>query len=311
MLMMCLSALLPRTPQHQTPSAIRQAIAARHFLCANIHGRLGNQMFQYASVFGISRLKNMSMRVSRSDRVSRYFTISAQQFDGSNFCDYTNLKIEAQSCAFDPEMVDISSFINWKLINYLQSWKYFYHVADELRKEFTFQQPLKAIASRIFLNAVKDKRCFQRGATYVGVHVRRGDMATFAVRRNGTNVPLYNVAPRQYILNAMQYYLQRYRCVVFVLVSDEMSWVRAQLGRHADLLNLVLVHTRHAALDMAILTLTNHTIMTTGTFGWWAAWLTGGTVTYYTHFVLDSSPLRPQFSKDFKDYYYPGWIPME
>ncbi|KAH3835789.1 hypothetical protein DPMN_109153 [Dreissena polymorpha] len=31
------------------------------------------------------------------------------------------------------------------------------------------------------------------------------------------------------------------------------------------------------AVDMAVLSLCDHTIVSTGTFGWWAAWLAGGT----------------------------------
>jgi galactoside 2-L-fucosyltransferase 1/2 len=59
---------------------------------------------------------------------------------------------------------------------------------------------------------------------------------------------------------------------------------------------------------MATVTLCDHFIATVGTFSWWAAWLTGGNVTYYKWPAREGTRFRKSFSKDYKDHYYPHWI---
>ncbi|WAR13371.1 GCSH-like protein, partial [Mya arenaria] len=115
------------------------SLSPRHYLCADTRGRLGNQMFQYASVFGVSRRTNMSMRIKRSDLVAKYFHVSAAD-----------------------------------------SWKYFEHVEEELKMEFRFKKTIAVFAERVFEEAVKGTKYYGKGGAFVGIHIRRGDMATFA-----------------------------------------------------------------------------------------------------------------------------------
>jgi galactoside 2-L-fucosyltransferase 1/2 len=49
-------------------------------------------------------------------------------------------------------------------------------------------------------------------------------------------------------------------------------------------------------------------IVTSGTFGWWGAWLSGGTTVYFKGYPRPESWLASQVSKN--DYYPKGWIPM-
>ena len=59
---------------------------------------------------------------------------------------------------------------------------------------------------------------------------------------------------------------------------------------------------------MATLSKCQHLIMSVGTFGWWAGFLTGGDVIYYTPPFREGAPLGRGFSED--DYYPPRWIGM-
>ena len=61
-------------------------------------------------------------------------------------------------------------------------------------------------------------------------------------------------------------------------------------------------------VDLAVLSRCNHTIMTVGTFGWWAAWLASGQVVYYANFPRPNSPLATEFSKSKADYFPPNWV---
>jgi galactoside 2-L-fucosyltransferase 1/2 len=58
--------------------------------------------------------------------------------------------------------------------------------------------------------------------------------------------------------------------------------------------------------DLAILSACNHTIMTVGTYGWWAGYLAGGTTVYLRNFPAARSELDRWFSRD--DFFPPDWI---
>jgi len=67
--------------------------------------------------------------------------------------------------------------------------------------------------------------------------------------------------------------------------------------------------TNLAAADLAILSRCDGVIMTTGTFGWWGAWLANKTTIYYSNWPSPGSPLAEKFDR--KDFFPPEWIPMK
>ena len=69
------------------------------------------------------------------------------------------------------------------------------------------------------------------------------------------------------------------------------------------------VGTKRIGVDLAVLASCDHFIMSTGTYGWWAAWLTGGVVVYYKYPAREGSLYSKHFNGD--DFFPPHWIPME
>ncbi|GFN76595.1 galactoside 2-alpha-l-fucosyltransferase [Plakobranchus ocellatus] len=65
-----------------------------------------------------------------------------------------------------------------------------------------------------------------------------------------------------------------------------------------------------AAVDLAVLSLVDHSIISVGAFSWWAGFLARGTVVYYGQFVDADSKLRSQYDDKMTDYVLPGWISM-
>jgi galactoside 2-L-fucosyltransferase 1/2 len=57
--------------------------------------------------------------------------------------------------------------------------------------------------------------------------------------------------------------------ILFMVVSDDNEWCRANLLDHDD----VVIASKSAAHDMALLASSNHTIIDYGTFGQWGAML--------------------------------------
>ena len=48
--------------------------------------------------------------------------------------------------------------------------------------------------------------------------------------------------------------------------------------------NITFSVQHSAGQDLALLASCDHTVMATGTFSWWAAWLANGTTVYYANF---------------------------
>ncbi|VDD86493.1 unnamed protein product [Enterobius vermicularis] len=61
-------------------------------------------------------------------------------------------------------------------------------------------------------------------------------------------------------------------------------------------------------VDMATLTLCNHTIASVGTFSWWIGYMTGGETVYYKGWPRKSSSLASKFVP--ADYFPSSWIGM-
>ncbi|KAH3880212.1 hypothetical protein DPMN_004122 [Dreissena polymorpha] len=64
-----------------------------------------------------------------------------------------------------------------------------------------------------------------------------------------------------------------------------------------------------ASVDMAVQGSCDHTIVSTGSFGWWAAWLAGGTTIISKHQAVNGSQLDKQFV--LTEYFLPNWIILD
>jgi len=63
-----------------------------------------------------------------------------------------------------------------------------------------------------------------------------------------------------------------------------------------------------AGFDLALLSLSDGVIMSTGTYGWWGAWLSNNTTIYYSNWPRTGSRLSGMFNRD--DFFPPHWIPI-
>jgi len=160
-------------------------------------------------------------------------------------------------------------------------------------------------------------------AVYIGVHIRRGDMV---IDRK------YTVADVGYFRRAVHFMMTKFpgRQLVFVVCSDDFRWSKDNFpdavsrgmrmtdhGNYSDsnvtsnkynaTRWLVVFSKNHNGKeDLAILSSCNHTIMSVGTFGWWAAYLAGGLTIYYRKFPAERSWLYHLFSRE--DHFLPEWV---
>ena len=132
--------------------------------------------------------------------------------------------------------------------------------------------------------------------TYVGIHIRRGDKASSTI---GWNVP-----KPSYFVKAAQFFRDHFPNCVFIVASESVKYAKHYFQNISD---FVFVEG-DTLLDMATLASCNHTIMSVGTFSWWAAWLAGGTTVFYKNHVKPGS--NPSLFFDDDDFFLPSWIPM-
>jgi len=214
--------------------------------------------------------------------------------------------LERKSNAFDSRALSLNFMRNIILDGYYQSWRYFDHVRSDIRKQFQFRSSTVATVNSFLSDAAKllpqdsdDPHIF------VGIHVRRGDLLDFYNIKAG-----YTVADASYFSRSLQYFSKKFHRIVFVVCSDDMVWSTSNI--QSTLSNAVVVFSKFSSLspelDLALLSHCNHTIITVGSFGWWAAWLAGGETIYFRDFPRLGSSLRESFRMN--DYYLPQWIAM-
>ena len=275
-------------------------------------GRAGNSLFAFASLFGIADLNDFQPQLYG---VACYLYTSV--FKSPVVC---NESLSNTTCTpYLEELPGVyssgASKISTKQPNrttpvrlqgYFQSWKYFAHSLDRIISQFQFRDHVLSRVSTFFqehvrvrdpvtgLGSVDDVRL-------IGVHVRRGDMASTEAEFHG-----YVAAPPAYIHNAMLYFEEMYgkTSIIFVIASDEIDWCK----EHVNIRQRRAIFSGNftTAEDLALLSMCDDVIITSGTYGWWGAYLAGGKTIYYNQYPLMGSRLSSLMST--RDYYPSGWV---
>jgi len=303
------------TEVHHPP----QAVKPRLFVTCECgyERRLGNTMFSFAAAIGIARFNNLTVVIDRASYLVDTFRIlEPLSVDMDNTMAYRSVEYHEygrRGSAYDRGTRNLFRVIgsqpnHVRLRGYFQSWRYFDNVADRVRQNFVFHKQISTVAE-LYLSSVEPAEWtkINTGFIRVGIHIRRGDITDEPRFRDFG----YTVATRDYFQSAMQYFAERYLHVQFVVCSDNVKWCRNNLPTAADIgsnVNIVFSENRTPAVDLAILAHCNHTIISVGSFGWWAAWLANGTTIYYADWPRPFSMLEYHVNKD--DYFPKHWIPM-
>ncbi|KAK6171009.1 hypothetical protein SNE40_019275 [Patella caerulea] len=215
-------------------------------------------------------------------------------------------KVSIYDCAYDEDMLKIPADINYQIGKYLQSYKYFYKYEQDIKRMFRFRQSLKDSANQFLAEVTRNytakSTTTNTTITFIGVHVRRGDLLDDHYKKYG-----YVLPSPDYVHKAMDFMRRKFQQTVFILASNDMPW--AQSNFHGN--DTFYSSNTDPKLDLVLLASCNHSITTVGTYGWWSAFLAGGTTIYYKYPAREGSPLRKQFSSDYSDFFYPGWIGMD
>ncbi|XP_053462442.1 galactoside alpha-(1,2)-fucosyltransferase 1 isoform X2 [Nycticebus coucang] len=264
-------------------------------------GRFGNQMGQYATLLALAQLNGRPAFILPAMHATLApvfrITLPVLSPEVDSHTPWQELQLhdwmsEEYAHLSDPFL---------KLSGFPCSWTFFHHLREQIRREFTLHDHLRekaqSLLSQLHLGLTGD-----RPRTFVGVHVRRGDyLQVMPQRWRGV------VGDQAYLQQAMDWFRARYEAPIFVVTSNGMEWCRENIDTsRGDVFFAGNGQEGAPGQDFALLTQCNHTIMTIGTFGFWAAYLAGGDTVYLANFTLPDS----EFLKIFKPEaaFLPEWV---
>ena len=224
-------------------------------------GRLANQMFQYASLKGIARNrgydfcippKNVFGQVDelvRNDNLNIYDVFDLGK--NNNIQITKNPVFQEKFHNFDEKLFR-SCPDNVDLFGYYQSEKYFNHIKDEIKNDFTFSNEVNTLCSEMI-------ETIQDGKKIIALHIRRTD---YIVNPN------HPVQPISYYEQALKKFDKNDRILVF---SDDPEWCQQQELFADD--SIMISQGNEADIDLCLMSKCNYHIIANSSFSWWGAWL--------------------------------------
>ncbi|XP_063852770.1 galactoside alpha-(1,2)-fucosyltransferase 1-like isoform X2 [Scylla paramamosain] len=262
------------------------------FVTVNESGRLGNQMFQYASLyllrhlFGVrvSALKGMHENLNKIFKNIVVPVTNTSCFLGNTKShSFMQLYDKLYRAAARVWTNSTSNIITEPLLDDI------YYVSDYPEPRDLFLEHRKLIHTlfkfrdEVMKNAVQNinnaLRSFnatyhQRDFPIVTVHVRRTDYERhLKIIHNLTQLG------KLYYTNAFEFYKKRLKRPLFLVVSDDPKWCRENLQAK----DVLVIASKVPAEDMAAMSLGDHHITSYGTFSYMGALLGNGNITQPAH----------------------------
>ncbi|AUQ64148.1 alpha-1,2-fucosyltransferase [Phaeobacter inhibens] len=249
-------------------------------IITRLHGRLGNQMFQYAAGRALADRLGVSLALDSRGAELRGEGVLTRVFDldlatpdiwpplrqraplgyalwrglGQHLGTGPKLRREV-GLGYNPDFVDWSD--NSYLHGYWQSERYFAQSAERIRRDFTFPE---------YSNQQNAEMAARIGETNaISLHVRRGDYLTLAA---------HVLCDQAYYEAALAQVLDGLKGQPTVYVfSDDPQWAKENLPLPCDKVVVDFNGADTDYEDMRLMSLCKHNIIGNSSFSWWAAWL--------------------------------------
>jgi Glycosyl transferase family 11 len=207
-------------------------------------GQTGNQLFQLASMIGLSRMKGCELCLP-AWKYAKYFAgiIPVRHPRG--------LQVSEPAFHYCGDFIP-NDGKNYDVSGYLQSEKYWKHCEKEIRDMLKWEPG--------FLASIKRKYEHILSKETVAIHVRRGDYV---------NNPAYVNLPPLYYLRALIEKIPNWREKNLVFFSDDPSYVKFHYG---CLDNACFPHGDEID-NLCLMTLCDHYIIANSSYSWWGAYL--------------------------------------
>ena len=259
---------------------------ANNLLC-NL-GRLGNQMFQYASLRGLAAKHGYEYCLPPKQFLGTLDPNCAVSdctiFDCFEIPEAPRMILQAQtleeSCFELDEHLWNSCPDNVTLLGYFQTEKYFKHIEQDIRDAFTFKPYITTPCRNYYLNTFS--------TDIISLHIRRGDYLKY------THHPVL----------ALDYYhraLKELPDLPVLVFSDDPEWCKNQELFGSDRFNIS--QSNNTSVDLYLQSVCNYHIIANSSFSWWGAWLAKS-----KKVIAPKNWFGPPLTHNTKDLYLEDWI---
>ena len=259
-------------------------------IVVKLFGGMGNQMFQYAFGYAVSKRLNIELfiDISAYEESKDFSIVTPRQYALGCFNLSTQLWSKSQSHFFFPRpgyiskayhkilrllgkealLYEYNRGFNPKVFNsiksntyangYWQSYLYFESVKERLKEEFKFQ----SITNSLYESLIR--QCIAS----VSIHIRRGDYASNDLIRSK-----HGLLSIDYYKRAIEYLIDSCGSNLhFFIFSDDKDWCLINFN---FLRNQTIIETQDMPdwYDMYLMSLCTHHIIANSTYSWWGAWL--------------------------------------
>jgi GR25 family glycosyltransferase involved in LPS biosynthesis len=230
----------------------------------NNYARLGNQIFQFMFMLSVAKQKNLSIKINnhKEDNVYKQTKITELfdfPFEYLLQSDKTDLfEYKEKSLLYDSNYINnIPSNKNITICGYFQTEKYFKDIVPIPK----IKSELMTFANNVMNRIKKDNN------KIISLHIRRGDNNHYS----GLNLMLNT----KFISNAINYIRNKDKSADTLLVfTDDKEWCQnnAQYFSTSSL-SIIISSSFTDVQDLALMSLCDHFIISSSSFGWWGAYL--------------------------------------
>jgi len=262
------------------------------------YGAMGNQLFQYAALYGISNKTGFGMRIpAPPDDVRGDFQVIGHSDDGNPIekYDYSLGLFEITSKHLsNKDLQSISKFkqqketikIFHRFVNNRIKYKYcesqfhfnpdVFSIKDgtDIEGYFQSEKYFSHCADDIRKEfSVKNKYLKEAQFKLHEYRLNSAQIISVHVRRAGHELPEYQHVHKYpdelYYLNAIDYFRAKFSKIRFLFFSDDIKWCKSRfIGK-----DIVFSDNNSPIIDFTMMSKCDHNIITPSSFSWWAAWL--------------------------------------
>jgi len=238
------------------------------------NGRLGNQMFQYASLRGIANYNQYQWMIpppdyNHKDNYGLFDTFEMKHCKPENLGFNDAMSVTEKTHGFDDSMFYCTDGVN--IDGYLQTEDYFVHIADQIREDFTFRKDYLEPCKE-YIDSLASSPIF--------IHIRQSD--------NIGREEYHPILPLSFFESALEFWSPDTPCFVF---TDDLEWCKKQSLFKNDRFIFndnperyeyqtidgtgQMQNTLLPQVDLCLMSLCTGAIIANSSFSWWGAWLQG------------------------------------
>jgi len=235
-------------------------------------GRLGNQMFQYAFMRGMSKKHGYDFMIPdvNANRFDNYGLFECFELEGCKTGEGSYPTLECRDTAFNQKFLDECTD-NTNYSGVFQTEKYFADATEELRKDFTFHKEILNPCQE-FIDNVGD---------VIFLHVRRGNSNLVGKRGEKWSYQMlqdyHPLMKKEYYLEALSHFDESKKVIV---LSDTIDWCKKQDWLQDD--RFLFSDSSYEVfddgasvpyIDICLMSLCSGGIIANSSMSWWGAWL--------------------------------------